>query len=384
MSVTIAPDHILVIDGSTRRRFHHVWLRDNCGCPACRVDQSAERRQFTAHIPDDITAVAATIDDHALSVTWSDGHTSEFSRTWLAAFDYSNRRPARTGIIRDGVELWDHTLRIPRFDHALVLGDPHVQQQYLRAVISKGIAVVTGVPCEPLEVERFAESIGHVREVAFERVHNVHHDPDGYNVAHTPLELKPHSDMPSYHWPPSIQLLHFLANRAVGGESTAVDGWWALQRLWEEDSAAFEVLTRVPVSFQLFSRTEDTFATAPIISTDPTGIVTGFRFSNQLALPIDTDFNTMPEFYRAYRMLGRIIDSEEAKVVYRAADGDLVTVHGHRVLHGRLPFSPGTGERHLQDVYMEFDDFVARSRVLAGTHLPLSPRPAGVRDGVPA
>jgi hypothetical protein len=62
-------------------------------------------------------------------------------------------------------------------------------------------------------------------------VHNVRLDPGGYNVAHTSDELKPHTDFPSYAWPPSIQLLHFRVNRTTGGESNLVDGWAAIAEL---------------------------------------------------------------------------------------------------------------------------------------------------------
>lgn len=60
------------------------------------------------------------------------------------------------------------------------------------------------------------------------------------------------------------------------------------------------------------------------------------------------------------------------KVAFRAAAGDLLTVHGHRVMHGRLAFDPKSGGQHLQDVYMEYDDFMARLRVLSGQHIPLA------------
>ena len=151
---------------------------------------------------------------------------------------------------------------------------------------------------------RFAEAIGHVRETAFERVHNVRHDPKGYNVAHTALELKPHSDLPSYHWPPSIQLLHFLVNESDGGESTLVDGWKVLADLREQNPEAFDVLCRVPVTFQLFSEDEDTLATSPIVQLDTAGNVRLFRFSNQLALPLNAPFDDVGDFYEAYRTSG--------------------------------------------------------------------------------
>jgi gamma-butyrobetaine dioxygenase len=377
MPLELADDHLAITADGLLRRYHYVWLRDNCPCPACRVEATGERRLFTADIPDEIVPSAAHLDDAGdLNVLWDDGHRSSFAYAWLVAHDYSNRG----GIPAQRPVLWDRsfTAELPRFAHDEVLASTEVQLAYLEALHTHGAAVVTGVPCVPGQSERFAEAIGHVREAAFARVHDVYHDPDGYNVAHTPIELKPHTDMPSYHWPPSVQLLHFLVNQADGGETVLVDGWKVLDDLRRDDPGAFEVLTRVAVSYQLFSDTEDTRARAPMIQLDADGEVITFRFSNQLALPLDAPFDTVGPFYRAYRALGRMIDDDRYRVVFKAAAGDLVTVHGHRVLHGRLAYDPSSGARHLQDVYMEWDDLMARRRVLRGGHEPMS---AGVVVG---
>ncbi len=370
-SVALSERHLTVHVDGTDRHFHYVWLRDNCWCAECKVPQSAERRLFTANIPREITAVHAEQDaDHGLVVEWDDGHRSAYSAPWLARHDYS---PEARAVRRHEPTLWDASLgEVPRFEHADVVGTDEGQLAYLDALRDYGVAVVAGTPSRPGEVERFAEAIGHVRETAFERIHEVQHDPTGYNVAHTPLELKPHTDMPSYHWPPSVQLLHFLVNEAEGGESTVTDGWAILADLRREDPAAFDTLTRVPVSFQLFSDEEDTSATAPLVQLDAAGRVSTFRFSNQLAQPLDVPFDDVERFYDAYRTLGRMIDSDRYKLAFKTRSGDLLAVHGHRVMHGRLPYDPASGARHLQDVYMEFDDLMARRRVLAGTHKPTS------------
>ena len=86
-------------------------------------------------------------------------------------------------------------------------------------------------------------------------------------------------------------------------------------------------------------------------------------------------FDQVEAFYAAYRTLGRIIDSGRYRATFRSADGDLLTVHAHRVLHGRLAYDPASGDRHLQNVYMEFDDLTARRRVLRGEHKPLPAQP---------
>ena len=373
--VRVGPRSMAVALPDGERTFHHVWLRDNCWCHACRVHQTAERNLFTADIPTDVAPSRAWLDEHAtLHIIWDDGHRSAYTSAWLARHDYSDR--ARASRRHDPV-LWGGDVQPPAFDHADVMDGASGQLAYLEALRDVGVAIVRGVPTVPGEVARFAEALGHVREVAFERVHNVCHDPEGYNVAHTPGELKPHTDMPSYMWPPSVQLIHFLVNRADGGESVVVDGWRVLSDLRSDDPDAFAVLASVPVPFQLFSASEDTYAVAPMVQLDAEDRVAVFRFSNQLACPLDVSADVVEPFYTAYRRLGAMIDSPAYRVVFKAAEGDLLTLHGHRVLHGRLPFDPGSGARHLQDVYMEWDDLMARRRVLRGEHRPL---PASMLD----
>lgn len=373
------PSHAVVLHdrylevglGEDVARFHYVWLRDNCWCAECRVAQTRERHLFTAFIPPDIAPVSATTDaDGTLRVTWTDQHRSTYSAAWLRRHDYSAH--ARAGR-RHEPRLWDATLEsVPTFEHDAVVGSYEDQLAYLEAVRDYGVALVRHTPSIPGEVERFAQRVGHVRETAFERVHNVRHDPTGYSVAHTPEELWPHTDLPSYHWPPSIQLLHFLVNEADGGESTLTDGWSVLADLRAEDPDAFDLLCRVPVTFQVFSDDEDTCATSPLVRLDTDGRVQTFRFSNHLVQPLETRFEDVEAFYAAYRKLGLMIASGRYRTAFRTESGDLLTVHGHRVLHGRRSFDPASGARHLQDVYMEYDDLMARRRVLLGGHQPLS------------
>ena len=352
---------------------HYLWLRDNCWCVECRVSQTQERRLFTASIRADVAPKSVSLDtDGTLEVAWNDDHVSTYTALWLRRHDYSEQ--ARSDR-RDEPVLWDATFAVPAFEHDEVLGSPRVQIAYLEAVRDYGVALVRNTPSVAGEVERFASKIGHVRETAFERIHNVRHDPAGYSVAHTPAELIPHTDLPGYRWPPSIQLLHYLVNDATGGESTVTDGWSVLADLRAEDPAAFETLCQVPVPFQVFSDDEDTFAAAPIVELDTDGRVRAFRYSNHLAQPLDTHFDNVEAFYTAYRKLGLMITNGRYKVVFKSSSGDLLTVHGHRVMHGRLSFDPTSGARHLQDVYMEFDDLMARRRVLLGTHKPIPATP---------
>src|SRR5690606_6973961 len=114
-----------------------------------------------------------------------------------------------------------------------------------------------------------------------------------------------------------IQLLHFLTNEATGGESTVTDGWAIVEDLRAEDPQAFETLTRVPVGYQLFSDDEDTHARAPMVQLDTDGNVRVFRYSNQLAQPLDAPFEDVEAFYAAYRKLGQMVDSDRYKFAFK-------------------------------------------------------------------
>ncbi len=381
--VELFPSHLTVVLDGLVRRFHYVWLRDNSWATEDRVVLSSERELFTADIREAVGPVSVGFHPiSGLDVLWNDGRACTYAPAWLRRYDYSDEPNRRAR--RFTPALWPAAASgPPRFGHAEVVGTVTGQLAYLDAIREFGAAIVTGVPSLDGEVERFAEIFGPVRELAFGRVQNVRLDPAGYNVAHTSGELKPHTDFPSYAWPPSVQLLHFRENRTTGGESNLVDGWAAIAELRRTHPEHFAVLTRVAVPYQLFSDHEDTATEAPMIELDPSGEVRLCRFSNQLAQPLRAPFDQVEAFYAAYRTLGRIIDSGRYRATFKAAGGELLTVHSHRVLHGRLAYDPASGARHLQNVYMEFDDLTARRRVLRGEHRPIPAQPLDVPTSGP-
>ena len=71
--------------------FPHVYLRENCRCPACYTDERKSRTMYSPkEVNLDITAESAiwnTVDDQ-LEVNWEDGHTSHYSFEWLKYLRY--------------------------------------------------------------------------------------------------------------------------------------------------------------------------------------------------------------------------------------------------------------------------------------------------------
>jgi gamma-butyrobetaine dioxygenase len=327
-------------------RLPYLWLRDNCSCEECRVIQTSERRFMISDVPVDIAPIATSLDGDDLTVTWPDGHESRYSGAEIR--DLSKK-------LQPSWSPWDADYSPRRYRFDAFLHDDQVAAKTIREFLGTGAIILECAPTQPGTLEQLAPRLGPIREVLFARIHDVHVDPDGYNVAHTSIALPPHNDCASYSWPPSVQALHMLVNEAGGGESLIVDGWQVLTRLRDEQPSFYEALSTTPVPFREFDAENETHAIEPIIRLDSNGEFTALRFSNQLMQVLDPDADGVAEFYRAYHALCILVADDAFRSTFRLEGGDILVLAAHRVLHGREAFE-ATGKRHLQDAYFELDN----------------------------
>ena len=348
VSLKTASDAVLATwaDGASAR-IPHLWLRHNCECEQCMVRQTSEKRfQIFTVAPDLKPRQASLADGQALLVDWPDGHRSRFSAQELRA----SRRPP-TPLPR----YWDGRFKPYRVDFDDFLADDQAAAAGIEHFLATGACVLDNGPTTPNALERLAPRLGPVREVLFERIHNVLVDPAGYNIAHTNEDVPPHNDMVSYAWPPSVQALHMLANECSGGETGIVDGFRVLEGLHREQPQMFEVLCAVDVPFRQFDANNETSASAPTIELATNGAVKTLRYSNQLMQRMTLDEPRLPAFYRAFHELGARLNDPAARAQLRLDAGQVLLIAGHRVLHARSRIT-SNGRRHLQDAYFEHDN----------------------------
>ena len=338
-------------------RIPFLWLRHNCRCASCMVVQTGEKRLQISDVPANIAPAATAIDEEAdcLVLDWPHGHRSRYPGADLYRLLHPKTPPLR---------YWDGRFEPPRFDFDAFLDDDSAAAAAIADFLATGACVLTGGPTEPGSVERLCRRLGPIREVLFERIHNVELDPTGYNVAHTSEDVPPHNDMVSYCWPPSVQALHMLANDCAGGESGLVDGFAVLREFRAEQPAMFETLCAVPVPFRQFDANNETYATQPTIELDCNGELRLLRFSNQLMQAVPLAEPRLAEFYPAFRELARRVTDPKARARFRLAAGEVLLTAGHRVLHARTPIT-SEGRRHLQDAYFDHDN-VRNHLVLLG------------------
>jgi gamma-butyrobetaine dioxygenase len=354
----------VTVDG---QRFHHVWLRDNCPCQACR-DRSSFQKM---HDPCERAAEPVRIDlrDDALVVTWSDDPAPHvLPRRWLAANGYDRPRKA----VAPPRRLWDA---------AALSADPPAIHDFARldrdawiADIGRlGFVRIGNLPRDALEA--FVASIGpisfYTSPVPFIAVKVT---PRGDDIGLTSGPLSPHTDQ-SYmrHMHPLLLGLYSVSNDAPGGESILVDGYRVAAALEREAPGDFERLARTPVTFRQF----DTAAgyhftrTTPIISCDESGGVAALTFSHK-NFAVDLPFADMAAFYAAYHNLLARLKDPASQHVFRIEPGQLLLVENDRVLHGRRPFDPTRGHRHLETIFLSWDylagrrDLAARAALEAG------------------
>ncbi len=352
-------------DGRTSR-YHFRWLRDMCPCNECLNPITREQLLDISTVPESIAAVSADIDAAgALVIAWSDNqHSSRYHPGWLRHHDYSNRAAAAvasTEITTWGREFAEH---IPTFDGGAVLGSDEALHAWLIALRRYGLARLRDVTTESSAIERVAARIGVIRESNFGRVFDVRSQPDPVSNAYTPVGLLPHTDLPTRETQPGIQMLHCLQNTARGGESVMVDGFRLAETLREEQPAAFEVLTRIPIDYTNRAQDSDYRWRAPMIALDDAGAVTELRPGVSLRAPVDAPFDEMDALYDGIQAFVRYTCDARLRAVFPIRPGDLLAMDNRRVLHARNSYETSSGERHLRGCYLDRDELLSRIRVL--------------------
>ena len=61
----------------------YLWLRDNCGCSECRVEQTTEKRFHVFRVaanlrPSQVAIERSGREDEAIAIAWPDGHRTRY------------------------------------------------------------------------------------------------------------------------------------------------------------------------------------------------------------------------------------------------------------------------------------------------------------------
>ena len=358
----------IIDDGA---RYPAIWLRDNCPCADCAVPGSGQKLFGITDLPwpDElrIEDVDQNAHDGSVTVVFApDGHTSRYERAWLEQHRPGLTPHAHDDRAEDAKALWqaaDFANAVPEASWESFAHDPAERARCLEALLVKGFVLVHGVPVRDRAVLDVAEVFGFVRVTNYGDLFEVRVEENPSNLAFSALPITPHTDNPYRDPVPTIQLLHCLTNAAEGGDSGLVDGFHAAARLRTEQSDAFEILTRTPVTFRYADTEADLAATNPLIGLDAVGRIKQIRFNNRSMRPVALPPDEIAAFYRAYRAFAELLYDPAAQLNFRLEPGDCVIFDNTRTLHARTGFT-ASGHRHLQGCYADLDSAASALNVL--------------------
>lgn len=349
---------------------HRFWLRENTLGYGGIDPATREGLMDPAQLSDTMQIGNCSLTDAGdLRVVWApDGIESVYHSGWLRHVVEGQHLP-QSWLPKP--EAWTaQTLTSPpRCPAQSILEDDGALCDLLNHLLRYGVCLVERAPTKPGFLNELAARIGPVRDSNFGLLWDVKADVNlagdakTNTTANTGLRLGPHTDLPTREIPPGFQFLHCLINEADGGESTLTDGAALVEELRATHPEDYEILsTRRWVFFNRGPGIDHRFS-APIIDTlGGEGIPTIRAFYPVRAFP-DMPDAQVADAYAALRRFHELADEPRFELTFRLGSGEIMCFDNRRVMHGRKAFS-GSGQRHLQGVYIDRDEILSRARAV--------------------
>ena len=354
----------VTLDGGARHYFNYYWLRDNC---ATSFDPETRERVYDIFAEDTPPrATRASVIDDALVIEWAgSGHRSTYPLAWLGAHAVAGPRHDPAVLPR---EYWyaDHYPAMARFAFDAVSTDRAALKDWVHALLTQGVAILTDMPDSDQGLTDAANLIGFPRPTFFGAYFDVrlHIDPD--NLAYTAKALELHTDVPAEDLPPGVQFLHCRRNSVDGGESLFVDGAAVAAELRRTHPEDFRLLCETTVPFYNEHDAYDMRARQRVIELDDHGDIAGVTMSQHMADVFDHDQRFLDAYYPAFCRFGRLLQDPRFVMRFRLNAGECIVFDNHRIVHARAAFVADSGERHMRGTYTDRGELRSRWRKLAG------------------
>jgi gamma-butyrobetaine dioxygenase len=353
-----------------------IWLRHALYHPAAgREEQGLENTWRITEDPTLPKIGETNCVGPKLEIHWAhDGTTTVHDLTWLRNNCVSEEGRAER---RHVPKLWEKSDvdRFPWFENA-DLADSQARLRLFIHLRDYGLARVRNVPLVAGALKEVAQWFGPIHITHYGEIFDIRSTPEdrvgvGANIGATQaLELALHTDEGYRHSPIGINFFHCLKPDPDGkGESIFIDGIAAAERLRRKNPDAFKFLTSVPIMFAAERNPTERFrARGHVIATDIDGIVRGVRITDRTLPPLDLPVALIEPAYRALAAFRSELYDLSYATEQPLLAGECIIFDNHRVLHARRSFNKQSGERWLQQLSVNREEFQNRLRVLAESH----------------
>lgn len=253
------------------------------------------------------------------------------------------------------------------------LTDPDRRLDTFRHLRDYGLVLFRDIGSEPGTLPDIARYFGPIRRTHFGELFNVRSKPEdakgtGAGIGATAANAQaPHVDEDYRDNVPGISFFHCLkAATGGGGASIYVDGYAAAERLRATNPDAFEFLSKVPLLSEATRNPNERFRSrSRAIAVDDDGVVRGVAMSDRTLPPLMLPIDLIEPAYKALAAFQREIYDDNYALERVLKPGECVVFDNHRILHTRRSFDPQAGERWLQQLSVDRDEFASTLQCLA-------------------
>ncbi len=361
MKIELDENKVYFNDGSITKEIHPLWLRERVDGEEF-LDKGTQQRLFDpTSLSNEISINSAIISEKFLEIDFNDGVKSKLNIDKLA-LEFSNEDTVIKSIPKIK---WDSTLKnIKNFDYQDNFFDSKEMYDLLVSFYKYGFVIIKNIPTDNNFIVNFANSIGSVRRTNFGEYFDVKSKPDPNDLAYTSLELSPHTDNPYRNPVPCIQLLHCIESEVTGGLSTLVDGFTVTEKLKNENSDYYKILSSVKVRFKFIDKDVVLEDWSELIKLNDDKTFKQVRFSPRLDYVPILEKEKLDLYYKARKRLSEMYNSDQYRIEFKLSPGDLMMMDNYRLLHGRTAYETKEGNRFLQGCYIDYDSTEGKLRHL--------------------
>ncbi|TYC51669.1 gamma-butyrobetaine,2-oxoglutarate dioxygenase [Rhodobacterales bacterium] len=344
--------------------FNYYWLRDNC---PTSFDPETRERVFDVFGMDTAPkARSAAISAGDLEISWADSnHITRLPLKFLSAYAKGEKRPDIANLPRVP---WygDHYAKIARFAYDDLVADKANVLEWTRAMLTDGVALLTGLPDTDAALLDTASLIGHVRPSYFGLDFEVKTHIKPTNLAYTSKALPLHTDLPDEDLAPGVQFLHCRANTVDGGNSIFVDAIAVAEDFRKAYPEDFDLLVATDVPYYCEHESFDMRSRQRVIELDEYGNISGVTISQHHADIFDMPQDYLDRYYPAFCRFGKMMRDAKYLMRFHLNGGECIVFDNHRIVHGREAYSATSGQRHLHGCYTDRGELRSTFRVLSG------------------
>ncbi|KAL4880057.1 hypothetical protein BJY04DRAFT_85637 [Aspergillus karnatakaensis] len=336
-------------------QFGNLWLRDSCPCDQCIHPDTKQRIVDTFSIPFDISPTNISPNAGGVSITWSDGHSSQYEDSWLYIHSRKQAIPASLKhlyrVRHNRRQYIPEKVARPTVSYKDVMADDAGVLSWLQKIYYWGFCFVNETPVDPESTEALLKRIAFVRHTHYGGFWDFTADMTFKDTAYTTEFLGAHTDNTYFTDPARLQLFHLLSHSdGEGGKSLLVDGFEAAKILAKENPDHARTLASIKHPYHASGNPD--FYMTPINEYPSLVIHPSFRNSlyqvrwNNYDRATKWHWQTEEQelWYRAAAHFNEIIRRPQLEYWTQLEPGTALIFDNWRMLHGRSEF---TGKRRM-------------------------------------